>query len=199
MSRIPGHVVAGTGSPFPAGVFLGRLADVKDTYSEDGKSLDFAMQFQDITPIEGPQVGARPFTQRITIITNELSVVDVQEFNDEVPFRLRDAATLISQLAIALGYQMTVNADKSIEFNMEEFLENLQSGIYKDRVLGFEVRQRPGKKGTPNASRVFSNITRIFNPEAQAAPVAAEVTEEAPAETPAGNGATTLRSLRSRK
>lgn len=179
--RVPGHIVDGGGQPFPQGTFLGRLDSVKDAWTEDNAGLEYILTFRDNTPANAdtPNVGARPFVQRITVIFQNQSIVDLVEFKDTTPFALQRSATLISQLAIATGYAQRA-ADGSVEFNTEEFLENLLSGAYKDRQYGYEVRHRTWKSKTQkNAdgtakTGVSAELGRIFDPNATATtPVAA--------------------------
>lgn len=180
--RVPGSVVDGRGQPFPQGVFLGRLAKNEEKWSEDGKNLDYILTFQDNTPLtpESPGVGARPFVQRVTVIFQNQSIVDVAEFTENTPFALQRTATVVTQLALALGYA-TRAEDGSVDFNIEEFLENLQAGAYKDRQIGYEVRHRAWKAkgknpdGTPKTgSGVNAEAIRFFAAEANGA--AAEIT-----------------------
>jgi len=176
--RVPSHIVDGKGSPFPQGIFLGRLAEVKDEWTEDNTGLEYILTFRDNTSVSPNPVtvGARPFTQRITVIFKGQSIVDLVEFGETTPFALQRAATTITQLALALGYA-TRAADRSVEFNTEEFLENLLSGAYKDRQVGYEVTHRTWKSKTQKNSDgsaktgVSAEAGRFFDPNAQA-PVA---------------------------
>lgn len=177
--RVPGNVVDGRSSPFPQGNFLGTLGEVKENWSEDGKNLDYTIALNSITPIDpqSPQVGARPFTTRITVIFQNQSIVDLIEFTDTTPFALQRAASVASQLAVSLGYA-TRGTDGSVDFNTEEFLENLLTGSYKGRQVGFEVTHRnwTSKKqknadGTPKTG-TSAELARLFNPQGETAPVA---------------------------
>lgn len=171
--RVPGHIVDGKGSPFPQGIFLGRLAEVKDEWTEDNTGLEYVLTFRDNTPVstEVSNVGARPFTQRITVIFKGQSIVDLTEIGETTPFALQRAITLVSQLAVASGYA-TRAADGSVDFNTEEYLENLLSGAYKDRQYGFEVRHRTWKSKTQkNAdgtaqTGISAEANRFFDPNA---------------------------------
>jgi hypothetical protein len=179
--RVPGHIVDNKGQPFPQGTFLGRLAEVKDSWSEDGKSAEYILTFRDNSPVDGPNVGARPFTQRIQVVYQDQSIVDITEFGERTPFSLQRAAGLVAQLAVALGYA-TRSLDGSVEFNTEELLENLLTGAYKDRQLGYEVKHRNWKSKTQKdaagkpTTGTSAEIVRFFNPEASESPVLAEVT-----------------------
>lgn len=177
--RVPGHIVDGKGSPFPQGIFVGRLAEVKDEWTEDNSGLEYILTLRDNTPVSDnvSNVGARPFTQRVTVIFKGQSIVDLQEFGEKTPFALQRAVTTVSQLAIALGYT-TRAADGSVDFNTEEFLENLLSGAYKDRQVGFEVTHRNWKSKTQKNSDgtaktgISAEAGRFFDPNASApAPV----------------------------
>lgn len=205
--RVPKHIIEGRGNPFPQGLFLGRLVEVKDNWSEDQKNLDYVLTFQDIAPIEGPQVGARPFTQRVTVIFQDQSVVDIEQFDESVPFALQRSAGLITQLARALEFPFVeATPDDTADFNAEEFLENLAAGFYKDRVVGFAVRHRSWKsktqkdvKGQP-VTGISAEANRFFNPQAPTAPAQLELAKEVTNEPQAPEtGPTPLRSLRSRK
>lgn len=204
--RVPGHIVDNKGQPFPQGVFLGRLAETKDQWSEAGESAEYILTFRDNTPVEGPNVGARPFTQRIQVVYQNQSIVDITEFGEKTPFSLQRAAGLVAQLAVALGYA-TRSIDGSVEFNTEELLENLLTGAYKDRQLGFEVKHRNWKSKTQKdatgkpVTGTSAEIVRFFNPEATETPVLAVITggngtpvaAQAPeVTTPASGGPDTL-------
>lgn len=180
--RVPGHIVDGKGQPFPQGTWLGRLDSVKDEWTEDNSGLEYILTLRDNTPVDpsAPNVGARPFTQRVTVIFKNQSIVDLVEFGETTPFALQRAATTVAQLAIALGYT-TRSADGSVDFNTEEFLENLLSGAYKDRQVGYEVTHRNWKSKTQkNAdgtakTGISAEAGRFFDPNASgvAAPAAA--------------------------
>src|SRR5258707_7304981 len=103
-TRIPSHVAEGRASAFPAGTYMGRLDQVKESWSEDKTNLTYAVWFREITALEGGrEVGNRPFRQQLKIINNNVLIVDIAEFDDTVPFMLSRSAGLIAQLAIALG------------------------------------------------------------------------------------------------
>lgn len=179
--RVPGNVVDGRSSPYPQGNFLGRIKEVKDNWSEDGKNCDYTITLGDNTPIDqkSPNVGARPFITRLTVIFQNQSIVEIVEFTDKTPYALQRTAGMVSQFAVALGYA-TRAADGSVDFNTEEFLENFLSGAYKDRQVGFEVNHRSWKsKNQKNAdgsakTGTSAELGRVFNPEGEAAPVASE-------------------------
>lgn len=179
--RVPGHVVDGRGQPFPQGNFLGRIKEVKDNWSEDGKTCDYLLTLGDNTPIDekSPNVGARPFITRLTVVFQNQSIVELVEFTEKTPFALQRTAGMVSQLAVALGYAARAT-DGSVDFNTEEFLENLLSGAYKDRQIGYEVRHRGWKSkeknadGTPLKSGTNAEPVRFFGTDGAAeAPVAA--------------------------
>jgi hypothetical protein len=181
VTRIPAHVAAGRRAPFPAGVFLGELAKVQDSWSDDKTGLALLLTFTNVTPFdaESPQVGARPKTQRIQVIFDNQSLVDVTDFNDDVPLALQNAATLVTQMAEALGL-VKPNADGSVDFELEPFLNDLMAGAFNGSALVFEVRHRQwkskktGNSGTDDSICAFKAAGEATNPgtaEAAAAPV----------------------------
>jgi len=173
--RVPGNVIEGRGTPFPVGTFIGRLDKVEENASEDKKNLDLVLTFRDISTIgEGPEVGARPFTQRVTVIFNDAFLADVTEFDDNVHFSLRRAAGLLTQIALAVG-ATTRTQDGSAELDMERFLESLTGGIYKDAQILFEVAHRPwtskktGRKGVSSEAVRFAAAEAVVPADAQPA------------------------------
>lgn len=147
MTKIPAHVAEGRSSPFPAGTYMGRLNEVKESWSEDKTNLTYNVWFKEVTALEGGrEVGNRPFRQQLKIINNNESIVDIVEFNDQVPFMLSRSAGLIAQLALALNEAKVDPRTRDVTFDMETFLENLAQGVYKDRTLVFEVQNRSYKR-----------------------------------------------------
>ena len=143
MARIPAHVASGRRAPFPAGVFTGKLTKCDENWSEDKTGLAYVITFSDNAPFDAdsPDVGARPKMQRLQIIFNNVSLVDIVEFDDKVPFALANAATLITQLAEALGV-VQPDADGSVDLDIEPFLQDLMAGAFDGSVVVFEVKHR---------------------------------------------------------
>lgn len=145
MSRIPGHVVDGKSPPFPQGKYAGDLVDVKNEWSEDLANLNITLTFKNNTPLNGaPTVGARPFMERISVIANKQSVVDVVDF-DSAPYGLRLAAGKLTQIAVAFGAPVTVMPDKSVDVDLNGFLTALTANAYQGKRTGFEVVHRAWK------------------------------------------------------
>lgn len=143
MAHVPAHVASGRRAPFPAGTFLGNLSKVEENWSEDKTGFALLLTFTDITPFDAdsPQVGARPKMQRIPVIFNNQSLVDIVEFTDDVPFALSNAAKLVTQLGGALGL-IRPNMDGSVDFDMEPFLNDLMAGAFNGSTVVFEVKHR---------------------------------------------------------
>ena len=141
--RVPSNVAAGRGSPFPQGVFLGSLGEVTTRWSDDQKNMDVILTFAENTPFDedSPNVGARTKRQRVTLIFQGQALVDVEEFTDDVHVALQRSATLLTQTALALGFA-TLNEDKSVDIDLEAFLEQLTNNVFKGEVVVFEVRHR---------------------------------------------------------
>lgn len=178
--RIPQHIVDGKSPPFPAGTFEGALGEVKDEwYPSDRKnkpdtndSFRLAIGFTDIATLDGPTVGKRPLIQRIDIIRAGHSLVDVTEFNDDVPFSLRQSATLLSQLAIAVGAATPAADGSGLDVNMEQFIEQLQAKLFQGRRVVFEVQQRTydsktNKNADGSAQKVTTSNIVGFSAQAQ--------------------------------
>lgn len=173
-TRVPANVVDGKSPPFPMGAFVGTLTEIKDAWSEDQKNLDFATTFKDNVSTDGTvNVGKRPFTQRIPVISKDESVVDVQDW-ENTSFILRRGATLLTQLAIAVG-AVSKNEDGSADVNMEEFLQSLKAGLYNGRQIGFEVIHEnwtsKDKKRSGTSARV-ANFFAVGGPASVAGPSA---------------------------
>lgn len=201
MARIPAHVASGRRAPFPAGVFMGEITKVDENWSEDKTGLALVVTLSNITPFDAdsPEVGARPKMQRLQVIFNNQSLVDIVEFTDDVPFALANAATLVTQLAEALGV-VQPNIDGSVDFEMEPFLNSLMAGEFLGNQVVFEVKHRAyasrdakaaakmsGKK--PEADRLDDSISG-FQAAGEAAPepeaeVEATTAPVAPPATPA--------------
>jgi len=170
--KVPGNVVEGKGTPFPQGSYVGKLSKVESVWSSSDRenapdqkdNMDFVLTFGENAPAdsETAQVGARPFTQRVAIINRGNSMVDITEFNDDTSYPLRLAAGLIAQLAVALDAPCTVSADKSVEFDVNAFLEGLQAGLYQNKPCGFTVTHRAWKSKKTGNSGVSADTSRFF-------------------------------------
>jgi hypothetical protein len=155
MTRVPGNVIDGRSLPFPAGTYIGKLSEAKNEwYASDRKNnpdkkdgVRLVLTFKEITPVEGPNVGARPMIQRIDVVVppkngrDAISLVDVTEFDDSIPFNLRQSATLLSQLALAWG-AITRDADGSSDVDFDQFIASLEGGVFNGREVMFGVEQR---------------------------------------------------------
>jgi len=184
--KVPGNVVEGRGTPFPQGSFVGKLQKVDTAYSSSDRAnapdakdnMEFVLTFNENAPAdtESPNVGARPFTQRLTIIFKNQSLVDLTEFTDDTPFALRRAAGLIAQLAVALDAPCTVGEDKSVTFDVNALLEGLQAGLYNGRQLGFTVTHRGWSSKKTGNSGTSAEASRFFGVEASSNVIAPEPT-----------------------
>lgn len=168
---VPRNVIEGRSAPFPAGVYLGRLNEAKEAWSEDQKSLNVSVQIRDITALDGPNVGARPYSQRLAIVAKGYNVVDLKDFTDDnIPFPIRTSAGLLTQIAIAFG-AATVTPEGA-RVDLDRFLQDLVAGAYKDRVVQFSVEQRSfdsKTQKTPDGKplrQTVSNLTYVTSPEA---------------------------------
>lgn len=167
MTRYTSNVVEGKSPPFPAGTFIGTLKEAKsEYYASDSKQPDkkdavrVNLAFKEITPVEGPNVGARPLTQSINVVRGGQSIVEIADPTDEsVPFPLRQAITLTLQLALALG-AATVNGDGTVDFDIGPFLESLEAGVHNGHPVMFSVEQRSyNSKTAKNADGSFKLVT----------------------------------------
>lgn len=211
MTRIPGSL--GKQQPFPQGTFIGTLSEAKgEWYASDGKNAPdtkdcyrVVVTLKEITPADSdsPNVGNRPCLQRIDVIRPRpnvtpkqyVSIVDVTEWDDTVPFGLQQSAALLRDLAVSLE-AAALTEDGDVDLDLEQFIEGLTGGVFKGQSVKFAVSQRTydsktEKDAKGNARKVTASNISAFapvNPVAQAAP-----SEEAPAaEAPAA------RSLRTR-
>ena len=201
MSHIPAHVATGRRSPFPAGVFAGTLKDVKENWSEDKTGLFLLLTLGDVTPADekSPNVGSRPKIQRLSIIFDNVSVVDIEVFDDNVPMTLSQSAGLITMLAKAFGVAVA-NADGSVDYDMGEFLEDLMGKVYNGKNVIFEVQNRSWKSKKTGNSGIDDSIIvfRMMDDGVAPAPEAPAPAEEAPAPAPVATPATSLRGARTR-
>ncbi len=102
--------------------------------------------FNEITPADedSPEVGARPYRYRCTIVNNGVAVWDIEEFNDDTDFRLAQSAGLLSQLALALGAaEMLENQD--VDLDAEAFCDDLLGEVYVGEEVIVTVGNRPYK------------------------------------------------------
>lgn len=154
-NRVPDSVVTGR-SPFPAGVYRGRLDSAAERVQKDKdgneKAVFVDVVFRDNVTIDGvASVGARPYRQSFAIIMNGQSLTDITEYSEETPFLLRRSAGLLAQLALALGAASRDSDTNDVLFDINALLEDLQHGVYKDKMVMFEVQNRAYKRkdGTP--------------------------------------------------
>lgn len=157
---IPQNILEGRGSPFPAGTYTSTENAIQQVWSEDKQNLDFVFKFTGNAPIEGAEVGKRPLTQRVTVIFKNQSVVDIKNFDENTPFALQRSASLLAQLALALGVAQP-RPEGGVTFDIENFLAGLASGLYSKATVGFEVyhrawKSKAGKSGTS------AEIARFF-------------------------------------
>jgi len=141
--RLPSYIVEGRRPPFPAGIYVGNVGDVTTNWSEDQKNLTLNLALVENTPFdeETPQVGGRQKFQRIQLIADGVALADLEAFDDDTPLPLQQSAKLVSQLAFALGIGAQ-DADKSMELDVEAFLEQLTAGVFKGQPVKFEIRHR---------------------------------------------------------
>ena len=133
--------------------------------------------------IEGDrEPGARPYRVRIPVIWDGVGLVDVEEFNDDVPFVLQRSASLISQLAVALGAARMDAATHDIDFDMEAFLEELEEDVYKNEAVMFEVQHREWTSKDKKRSGVSDDPSSFAPAEALDEDEPEEVAEEVEAE-----------------
>ncbi len=205
MTRIP--MSLGKQQPFPQGTFIGTLSDAKgEWYASDAKtapdtkdSYRIVVTLKEITPADddSPQVGNRPCSQRIDVVRPRpntqpkeiVSIVDVTEWNDTVPFGLQQSAALLRDLAISLG-AATVT-DEAVDFDLEQFLEALPGGVFKGQTVMFAVSQRTydsktEKDAKGNPRKVTASNISTFSPLHPVAVTTAPVAEAVAAEAPRG-------------
>ncbi len=140
--KVPQDVLAGRGQPFPQGTFVSAANKIEQNTSEDKTGLELVVTLNENSPLDGsPTVGKRPMTQRIPIVFQNQSVVDVEEFGENTPFALRRGAGLLGQLALALGVAQK-QEDGGVIFDIENFLAGLVSGLYAKQAVGFSVYHR---------------------------------------------------------
>ena len=168
--RVPGSVATGKRPPFPEGTFAGTLTDVKEAWNDDQNACDLLLTFSENTAVEGPEVGARPKMQRITVVYHDgdsghasVPLADIEEFTDDTPFRLRDAATLLTQLAVAIG-AAAPEENNDVEFDMGQFIESLTGGVFKGETVIYGVRHRYAKTDKKK-ERPFDNIVSFKSAE----------------------------------
>jgi hypothetical protein len=161
---VPQNILEGKGLPFPAGTYISADNTVTQVWNEDKTNLDFVLKLQENKPIEGSEVGKRPMTQRITVIFKNQSVVDVKAFDENTPFALQRSATLLSQLAVALGVATPRSAAEGggVVFDIENFLAGLASGLYTKQTVGFEVYHRPWKSKKTGNSGTSAEISKFM-------------------------------------
>ena len=203
--RIPAHIAGGRRSPFPKGVFVGTLNKVEDRWSDDKTDMALNLTFNNITPIDGPQVGSRHKFQRLQVIFDGQSLVEIEDWTEgKVPLALVDAAGLVTMLEEALGFALRNAGGENVADN-EQFLEQLMAGVYNGRAVGFEVQNRTWKSKKTGKSGIDDSCIRFFafddgsgQTAAPAAP-APESPAPAPAEgLAAASPAAALKGLRTR-
>ena len=189
--RIPSSVAQGKRPPFPKGVFIGTIEAAKTDWSQDQTKMVVLVTLTNNSPAdsESPQVGARKKMQRIQIIDRlkdakeSVALVDVTDFNDiSVPISIQRSATLVTQLALALGAAKAVEGG-DVDLDTEQFLEALTSGAFNGREVVFEVNHREWKSKTTGSSGVSDDIVHFASADAVQVPVDAEESP-APAEAP---------------
>lgn len=160
--KVPSDVVHNRPTPFPAGSYFGTLKEVSERSNEEQTWMSLNLLFRDISPLDddSADVGNRPYRARVTVINDGQGVWDIEVFNDDTDFRLRQAAGILSQLAFALGAGKETE-DKGIEVEMESFCDDLLNGVYNDSELIFEVgnrtfKRRDGSSGTSDDPLGFS-------------------------------------------
>lgn len=194
MTLVPTRIVENRPSPFPEGVYMGRIKQVDERWNDDQTRLNFTIVMKDITLVEGDtNPGARPYRFRLPVIWDGISLVDIEEFTDDTPFLLERAAGTLSQLAQALGLGEQTALGTEVDF--QELLEGLQEGQYNDIDVLFGVAHRTytikstGKQAVDDGPSFFKPVDgdeeEYEEAEADEAE-AAEVEEEAapPAKRP---------------
>jgi len=198
--KIPSHVAEGKSPPFPEGTFVGKLIEAKqEWYASDTKnapdkkdSARLTLTFKEITPVEGPQVGARPLMQRLDIVRppkpgqTPISIVDVTEWDDSIPYGIRQSATLFSQLGLALG-AASFDATGNVDVDLDEFITALSGGVFTNREVLFTVEQRSYDSKTrknPDGSAKKETVANVIAFKGvngvEVAPSPAEVEEAGP-------------------
>ena len=198
--KIPSHIAEGKSPPFPAGTYVGKLTEAKqEWYASDAKnkpdtkdSARLQLTFKEITPVEGPQVGARPLMQRLDIIRPAqvggpaISIVDVAQsgqWDESIPFGIRQSAALFSQLALAFG-AASVDGTGNVDVELDEFITALSGGVFNNREVLFTVEQRTYASKTQKnpdgtgKSMTVSNVTAFASVGASVAPSPSEVEAE---------------------
>src|SRR5512147_1536986 len=158
---VPQNVLEGKGLPFPAGTYLSAENQVTQLWNEAKDTLEFVVKLSGNTPIEGSDVGKRPMTQRITVIFKNQSVVDVKNFDENTPFALQRAASVLGQLALALGVAQP-RPEGGVAFDIENFLAGLASNLYAKNTIGFEVQHRPWTSKKTGKSGISAEITKFM-------------------------------------
>lgn len=166
--QVPKDVLEGRSTPFPSGSYLSHSNKVEQKWSEDKTNLDFVFTLSENTPIEGANVGKRSLTDRITVIFKGQSVVDLKGFDDNTPFALRRAATILSQLAQAWGISQPT-AEGGVTFDIESFMAGLVSGLYAKQPVAFEVYHRAWTSKDKTKSGVSAQVARFYQPQSNGA------------------------------
>lgn len=185
---IPRSVVEGRGQPFPAGTFIGTLKETKERWYKDeagnNKTLFLDLAFANITPIDGPQVGARMFKPSFQLIASvqrqgevkatQYALVDIVEFNDQTPIGLAQTAGQAAQLAVAFN-AATVAPNGDVQLDLPAFIENLAGGVYNGQQVIFELKQRAWTNKKSGKSGVATEIVRFISADATTEASAPEV------------------------
>ena len=151
-TRIPRRIVDNRPQPFQPGVYMGELTEVQEQWSDDKKNLELVMIFTNNTAVDGDwDPGNRRFYQRANIIRDGMSMVDVEAFDDNVHYALQRAASLLGQMAVAVGAANVENGDVLVEW--DSFLENLQNGMFKGKKVLYQVYHRTYKRREDPAER----------------------------------------------
>jgi len=144
--RVPNAVVQNRPSPFPAGTYFGKIQEVNDRRNEDETWIMLTIVFNEVTPADddSPEVGARPYRFRPTIVNNGVAIWDIEEFTEDTDFRLRQSAGLLAQLALALG-AAKVLSNQDVDFDAESFCDDLIGEVFVGEEVMVTVNNRPYK------------------------------------------------------
>lgn len=192
MTKVPNRIVENRPQPFPEGSYMGRIKQVDERWNDEQTRLNFTVTIKDITVVEGDtEPGARPYRFRLPVIWDGISLVDVEEFGDDVPFLLERSAGILAQLATALGVGKA-NELGDVEVDFQELLEGLQEGQFNDIDILFGVAHRTykikstGKMAVDDSPAYFEPVEsgEDFEEEAEEVDESEAVEETPPAKKP---------------
>lgn len=133
--------------------------------SKDGEVL--SIQLGDNSHVEGEQqdaVGNRKMFHDFAVEVGATSLWEIDPSERNSPnWQLQRSVRHVTQLAIALGQAEQVEDDNGTFWSVDEtFIDNLRSGEFDGRTIGYTVAHRPNKGKNKEQRPIFANIDGFY-------------------------------------